>query len=91
MTTLGKQQIAPNKPAEYPKIHALTRILHLGRDEEVAKPDERKQAKILMQRSMSTYCPNQNQRLTQYSSDFPASSVDQQIFGLNPMPVKKSE
>ena len=55
----------------------LTRIFHTDRDEEAAKADGVRQASILMQGCMCTYCPNQNVSLTQHPSDFPASVVDQ--------------
>ena len=61
----------------------LTRTFHTNRDEEAAKPDEARQAKILSQGCMSTYRPSQNSSLTQHSSDFSASAVGwYEIFGL---------
>jgi|GEM_PF-1555716 len=61
----------------------LTRMFHTDRDEEAAKVDWVRQASILMQGCMCTYCPNQNVSLTQHPSDFPASVVDQyEISGL---------
>jgi len=61
----------------------LTRIFHTDRDEEAAKADGVRQASILMQGCMCTYCSNQNVSLTQHPSDFPASVVDQyEISGL---------
>jgi len=62
---------------------SLARIFHTDRDEEVAKADGVRQASILIQGCMCTYCPNQNVSLTQHPSDFPASVVDQnEISGL---------
>jgi hypothetical protein len=62
----------------------LTRIFHTDRDEEAAKADGVRQASILMQGCMCTYCSNQNVSLTQHPSDFPASVVDQyEISGLS--------
>ncbi len=61
----------------------LARIFHTDRDEEAAKADGVRQASILMQGCMCTYCPNQNGSLTQHPSDFSASLVDQyEISGL---------
>jgi len=61
-------------------------MFHTDRDEEAAKADGVRQASILMQGCMCTYCPNQNVSLTQHPSDFPASVVDQyEISGLTRM------
>jgi hypothetical protein len=58
-------------------------MFHTDRDEEAAKADGVRQASILMQGCMCTYCSNQNVSLTQHPSDFPASVIDQyEIFGL---------
>ncbi|KAB2643772.1 MAG: hypothetical protein DVB29_04665 [Verrucomicrobia bacterium] len=61
-------------------------MFHTDRDEEAAKAYGVRQASILMQGCMSTYCPNQNVSLTQHPSDFPAFVVDKyETYGLRPI------
>jgi prepilin-type N-terminal cleavage/methylation domain-containing protein len=55
----------------------LARIFHTDCDEEVAKTDGARQTSILTPGCMCPYRPSQNVSLTQHSSTFPASAVDQ--------------